>query len=410
MIFAQENNRPILGKDTTFVLNSKAKAMIAKEGKDNVLNGVIGALYDDEGNLALMASVVEENRELEAIDFFEYAPIKGLPAYREAVIKDLFRDYQAKRFVEAVATTGGTGTISSAIANYTQRFDTVLTSDWYWAPYNSLCIQQERKLETFEFFKKDGSFNIEGMAEKIKKIAKEQKRLLILLNTPCHNPTGYSLSTDDWDKLISVINDNEISDASICLLVDISYLEFSGDIVDSRKFLPKLDELNDNVLALIGYSASKSYTAYGARTGAVICMAQTREIADEFLDVSEYFCRNTWSNSSRAGQTIVANIWASEDKVKRIDRERTAFREMLQKRGQIFENEARRLGLDVVPFSAGFFVCIACDNSTEVSRALEEKGAFVLPLKKGIRISIASLSEKKCLKMARLIAEVMKKD
>ena len=381
--------------------------MIAQKGKDKVLNGVIGSLLDDDGNLLILDSVAEENKKLNARDFFEYAPIKGLPDYRKAVVKDLFREYKPKRFVEAVATTGGTGTISSAISNYTKRNDQVLTSNWYWTPYSSLCRQQERRLVTFDFFKGDGTFNIEGMAEKIKEMAKSQGRLLILLNSPCHNPTGYSLSEYDWDKLIKALNDPEISKTSITLLVDVAYLEFSGDLVESRKFLSKLDRLNDNVLTLIAYSASKSYTAYGARTGALICMAPNREVVDEFVRVTEYSCRNTWSNSPRAGQTIVANIWKSKEKIARVDAERRAFRDLLRRRGEAFEKEAKNLGLEVVPFKAGFFTCIACDNPNKVSMSLEEKGAFVLPLAQGIRVSIASLSEEKAIKMARLIAEVL---
>lgn len=407
MFFAQENNRVIPKEDTTFALNSRAKEMIAQKGKDEVLNGVIGSLLDDDGNLLIMDTVIEENKKLRAEDFFEYAPIKGIPQYRTAVIKDLFRDYKPKRYVQAVATTGGTGTISSAISNYSKRGDLVLTSNWYWAPYNSLCSQQERRLITFDFFKENASFNIEGMVRKIKELAEKQESLLIILNTPCHNPTGYSLTDLDWDKLIKALNGPEISKTSITLLVDVAYLEFSGDLVESRKFLSKLDKLNDNILALIAYSASKSYTAYGARTGALICMAPNEEIAEEFVRVTEFSCRNSWSNAPRAGQTIIANIWACQEKVARVDEERKSFRSLLQKRGEAFEKEAKKLGLNVVPFKSGFFVCIACDNPLETSKRLEEKGAFVLPLKLGIRVSIAALSEEKSIKMARLIAEAL---
>ncbi len=31
----------------------------------------------------------------------------------------------------------------------------------------------------------------------------KQNRLVIVINDPCHNPTGYSLSEDEWKKVIS---------------------------------------------------------------------------------------------------------------------------------------------------------------------------------------------------------------
>ena len=28
---------------------------------------------------------------------------------------------------------------------------------------------------------------------------------MIILNTPAHNPTGYSLTLEDWDKVIDIL-------------------------------------------------------------------------------------------------------------------------------------------------------------------------------------------------------------
>ena len=43
-----------------------------------------------------------------------------------------------------------------------------------------------------------------------------------------------------------------------------------------------------------------------------------------------------------------------------------------------------------------FFVSIPCDDSDAVASKLEEKGIFTVPLEKGIRVSVASVSEEKC--------------
>ena len=47
---------------------------------------------------------------------------------------------------------------------------------------------------------------------------------------------------------------------------------------------------------------------------------------------------------------------------------------MLLERGRVFEEAAIKEGLNVVPFDAGFFACIACDKSDEISEKLAEKG------------------------------------
>ena len=49
MIFAAQQGRKIPKEDKIFGISNRAKAMIAKEGKDKVVNATIGALLDDNG-------------------------------------------------------------------------------------------------------------------------------------------------------------------------------------------------------------------------------------------------------------------------------------------------------------------------------------------------------------------------
>ena len=51
--------------------------MIAKEGKENVVNATVGALLDDNGDLVVLSSVVDVLKNLEPQDYAEYAPIGG---------------------------------------------------------------------------------------------------------------------------------------------------------------------------------------------------------------------------------------------------------------------------------------------------------------------------------------------
>ena len=66
MIFAAKQNRNIPKEDKIFGISNRAKAMIAKEGKDKVVNATIGALLDDEGELIVLSSVDEGIRGIRA--------------------------------------------------------------------------------------------------------------------------------------------------------------------------------------------------------------------------------------------------------------------------------------------------------------------------------------------------------
>ena len=63
---------------------------------------------------------------------------------------------------------------------------------------------------------------------------------------------------------------------------------------------------------------------------------------------------------------------------------------------EAFEEAADECGLEMVPFDAGFFASIPCQNPDQVAARLEKEGIFLVPLAKGLRVSIASVSEEVC--------------
>lgn len=408
MIFAQENGRKMPKEDKIFAISGKARAMIAEKGKDAVANATIGALLDDNGDLVVLSSVLEALKTLQPTDYAEYAPIGGTPAFKKAVQRAAFgAGFKPTRHVEVCATPGGTGSIRNTISNYSRPGDKVLTSDWFWAPYRTISQEIGRDIATYELFDADGKFNIADFSSKVRALTKAQGELVILLNTPAHNPTGYSLSDEDWDQVIACLNEAAGS-GRITLFVDAAYIDFAGDEEQYRSFLPKLETLDAGVLPVIGYSASKTLTLYGMRCGAMICLAPTAEIAAEFKQVTEFSSRGSWSNSVHAGQSVLAKIYDDPQLMAQVGSERETYRNMLIRRGRTFEKTLRGEGLENVPFDAGFFTCIACDDPDAVSAELMKDGIFVVPLAKGIRISVASISEEKCVRAAKAIARVMK--
>ena len=406
-ILAKQNGRTIPLEDKIFGISSRAKAMIAEKGADKVINATIGSLLDDEGKLVVLSSVVDTMKTLNPVDFADYAPIGGTPQFREAVKKAAFGSFQPSCFTEAVATPGGTGAIRNTISNYSRMGDKILTSDWHWAPYNTIAGELGRCIDTYPMFDENGMFHLNAFGEKVRELIAEQKSLVIILNTPAHNPTGYSLTLEDWSGVLNVLRGEAGKAESIVLLVDAAYIDFAGDEEEYRRFLPELEKLPENILPIIAYSLSKTYTLYGTRCGAMICMAQTAEVAAEFRRVCEFSSRGSWSNSAKLAQVILSKIYADEELLKKVNEERAEYREMLIQRGRAFEEEAQKAGLEIVPFDAGFFASIPCDNPDEISRKLEKEGLFIVPLAKGLRVSVASVSEAACRKIPAMVKKTM---
>ena len=407
MRFVEVNGRTIPREDKIFAINGRAKAMAAEKGKDKVANATIGALLDDEGDLIVMASVVAALKELSPADFAEYAPISGLPGFKEAVKKALFGTYRTDRFVEVCASPGGTGAVRNAISNYSKPGDIVLTSDWFWAPYRTIAQEIGRDLTTYTLFTEEGGFNLTSFAGTAEELVDRQGSVVIILNTPAHNPTGYSLTDEDWQGVVRELN-RIAEKGRVTLLMDVAYIDFAGDETECRFFFSRLEELSDKVLPLLAYSASKTLTLYGMRCGALVCMTKDEEAAEEFRRAAEFSSRGSWSNCARAGQVIMDKVFNDEALMDKVAEERAFFRDQLLARGRVFEETLRREGVMNVPFDAGFFTCVACEDPDAVSAALEKEGIFVVPLAKGVRISVASLSEEKCIRAAKAVAAVCK--
>ncbi len=410
MIIAQQNGRTTIGApDRLFGVSSKAKERIAEIGKENVIDSTIGVLLGDDGNLVVLDSVMKAINSLSPEDYARYAPILGVPAYLEAVKKAVFLDGIPEGvYVEACYTPGGTGAIRNAISGYTTAGDKVLTSDWHWAPYNLVAAELGRKVETYTLFDAEDKFNADSFAAKTEEILASQDEIVIIINTPAHNPTGYTFTDEDWNKALAVLT--KYTDKQIALVVDIAYLDFSGDKHEYRKFLNKLAGLPQNILPLIAFSASKGYTMYGMRCGALLCMAPTPEIAKEFKDVMSVECRASWSNGNRSAMTAVANLVNDDQLFTGLQEEREKFLAILNRRGQVFMEEAKKIGLRLCPYDSGFFVVVPCASAAvadAVGLKLQEFNIFTIVLGSGIRVSVASNTEDECRRMPAKIKEAI---
>lgn len=400
------NGREIPEGDRNFTAVSKAKAAIAAKGKDAVTNATVGALYDDNADLVVLSSVERTFKGLSGTDFAEYAPIAGTPGFREAVKKAAFGSYVPKSFIGIVATPGGTGSISNAVNNYSCPGDRILTHNWYWGPYKSIAIEQGKSLETFEMFDGEGSFNIGDFGYKVSKLLRNQEYLVIILNTPASNPTGYSLSLDDWYGVKKVLDGVDL-EKKVTLVIDAAYIDYAGEEDQVREFLPVIDNLRANILPVIAYSASKTFTMYGSRCAAMICLAHSPEVAAEFEKVGSFFARTAWSNSPRAPQTVIEKIYNDPDLLAETNAERKHWRDMLLARGKAFETEAANIGLEIVPFRAGFFITIPYRDPEALCDALGKKDIFLIPVDGGVRVSVAAATEDRCRRMPAVIKETI---
>lgn len=407
-IFAEGNGRVITGKDKIFGISNLAKEAVARDGRENVINATIGALISDEGELIVLSSMVDVLKDMKPAEFAEYAPIAGIPEYLEILPRAAFGNYRPDGYIEACATPGGTGTIRNTISCYSAYGDTVLTSNWHWSPYNVIATEIGRKVETYEMFDEEEHLNLKGMEAKIREILERQDRIVIIFNAPAHNPTGYTPTDAEWDELVEVLKRCGADGKKITMLLDIAYIDFAGDSEKARQFLPKFGNMPDNILVIAGFSASKGFTFYGLRTGAMLCITQNKEIAEEFKRVTSFASRGSWSNGVRVGQLALAKVFNDEALLKKVFDERKIYENLLSARCSAFKEAAAEADLKTCPFSGGFFVTVPCANDDAVNEELFKDNIFGIAIGGGVRIAISAISEDACRKIPAKLAAAIK--
>ena len=400
------NGREIPEGDKAFRASERAQEATKKYGKADVINATVGALYDDAGDLVVFESVDKVMKSLEPKDYAAYGPIAGTPGFKKAMLKAVLGNYEPKSYTCVVAVPGGTAGVRNAVANYSCPGDKILTHSWHWAPYKTIAAEIYRGIEYFEMFNEEGGFNTEDFDYKVKKLTRNQEHLVVILNTPAGNPTGYSLSMDDWYAVKKTLDEVPL-EKKVALVIDSAYIDYAGEPDEVRAFLPVIDNLRSNILPIIASSASKTFTLYGARCAAMICLAHSPEVAEEFGKLNAFSARATWSNPPIAPQKVIERIYADEALLAGVEAERAEARNMVLARGRAFEEEAKNCGLEIVPFSAGFFVMVPCDEPDLLCDKLAEKNVFLMPFDKGVRVSLAAASEEKCRRLPAIIKETM---
>jgi aromatic-amino-acid transaminase len=406
-VIPSHQSRP--SDDPIFALNKEAS--LRREHGETVVNATVGALLDDDGKLAVLPSAARAVREVDPVEWATYAPIAGNPAFLRAVVDDVLGgEPELHAAAVASATPGGSGALRHAIANFLEPGQSLLTSSYYWGPYQTLCDEADRKVSTFRMFQPRpdggaGGLDEDAFDQALRAQLTEQKRALVFLNDPCHNPTGYSMRLEEWRGVVARVVERS-SLGAVTLLVDMAYFAYGAH--EPRAFLRELRPLLGKAALLFAWSASKTFTHYGLRVGALVaCLADAKERAVTENALS-YSSRGTWSNCTRGGQAAVTRLLTDGPLAAACDEERAKLKGLLRSRVEAFNALAPARGLRYPRYEGGFFVTVFHDDPVAKAAAMREKGVFVVPQKApsggqgqgALRVALCSVAEKD---VARLV-------
>jgi aromatic-amino-acid transaminase len=161
------------------------------------------------------------------------------------------------------------------------------------------------------------------------------------------------------------------------------------------------------------WSASKSYTQYGARVGALVVVDPDVARRKRTQDSLTFSCRGTWSNCNHAGMLAVARLVSDSELRVKVEAERAGLKRLLDGRVQAFNGAAKSIArgeLRYPRYDGGFFSTVFVPEGRDpltLAASLRDRGVFLVPQGQGLRIGLCSVPERDVPRLVEALAATM---
>jgi aromatic-amino-acid transaminase len=286
---------PILG------LNEQFNA----DTNPNKINMGVGVYFDDNGKLPLLQCVqAAEKTMMDKPTPRGYLPIDGIVAYDNAVKALVFgadSEPVTSGRVATIQAIGGTGGLKIG-ADFLKRVSPnakVLISDPSWENHRALFTNAGFDVDTYAYYDaaKRG-VNFEGMLASLNTAS---PGTIIVLHACCHNPTGYDITSAQWDQVIAVVKAKELTP-----FLDMAYQGFGYGIAEDGAVIQKF--VAAGLSFFVSTSFSKSFSLYGERVGGLSVLCKDKEEAGRVLSQLKIVIRTNYSNPPIHGGAVVAAV------------------------------------------------------------------------------------------------------
>lgn len=395
-------------KGNALAIGKEAREAKAKDS--TVIDSTIGMLFDEDGKFFTFNVVEKVSNELSSKEKYSYGSSAGDPDFHEALYEWIFQEeldfIKQNMYLGCISTPGGSGAICNTFSNYLDTGNKVLLPSLMWTNYIQMANEQMLSYDTYELFDNDGNFNLRDFENKIHLMKQSQGRVVVVINDPCQNPTGYSMKYSEWIGVVDIINDASRDGTPVVLLYDMAYIDYDKRGLEaSRRNIKLFTNFNSNVLCILAFSGSKTLGLYGLRVGAQIAMSKSNDTILDFKQANDFSARGMWSGTSTLGQTIITKV-LTENK-QEFKEELTYARNLLIERANLFIEQAKIEGLNHYPYDCGFFVTVPCNKPKEVFDKLKDKGLYVLPLDIGIRVTLSSITKQEIIRSVKILKETI---
>ncbi|MBZ5875282.1 MULTISPECIES: amino acid aminotransferase [Chromohalobacter] len=363
----------------------------------------VGVYRDAHGNTPVMRAVKEaEARLLKNETTKSYIGSHGDPRYGQAVLELVLGAQSpvlAANRASATQSPGGTGALRLAADFIKSQLPGkgIWVSDPTWPNHLGIFHAAGVELKKYPYVDADNRLDFEGMLSALQQIPEGD---VVLLHACCHNPSGFDLSREQWQRVLEVVRERRLLP-----LVDFAYQGF-GDGLDADAYGPRLLAENlDEVM--ITSSCSKNFGVYRERTGCMIMIARDSEQMENVRSQMAIVARENYSNPPAHGGAVVAEI-LHDDALATVWREElTEMRDRINGLRRDFVEALKPYGLDerfaFIAEQRGMFSYTGL-SPEQVDRLRDEFGIYMV---RSGRANVAGLSQENLPYVAKAIAAVV---
>lgn len=349
--------------------------------RSDIIDATVGMLFDEEQKLLTFESICSVLKSIDPADYLAYGPSTGSKDLKAAILSFILAgiNYQVKKSFHTYLSVGGTGALS--MCSYCLSGTTYLVPDLFWPNYKNIFDLNDSNTIFYRYN------NVRDLIDQIQSVEPKES-ITILINDPAENPTGFSYSEGDYFVLRDFLNTYAKMREGINVIMDIAYNDYSKDPTKIYRFVDSLDQ---TISTFITYSASKSLSLYGLRTGALLVNSKR---VDEYDSMINLYARKTYSCPPNIGFVALRKLSEDYKQLQLYYYELSRARELLSKRGQALINELNSAGIKYETYRDGFYLTlVGMRDSIALCKRLEKRGTYLVPLDKDrVRIAICSLN------------------
>ncbi len=409
---AQELNETLKGSVVEALMSDMGKRMYFPNGiisqggeaaKDAYFaNGTIGMAVADKTPIEL-DSYKKIMPDLNPRETVAYEKTAGNPELRK-IWKDKLLEknpsLKDKQISLPILVPGLTAALSYVADLFVDENKPLLAADPCWDNYELIaCARRGAEFHQFKCFDEKG-LNLADLEKTMKEEAEKYGSVRVILNFP-QNPSGYSPTKDEVQKITKIVKDIAESGKQVLVLSDDAYfgLNYEDDI-EPQSLFAYMADLHENVLAIKADGPTKEDFAWGFRTGFLtfaskgLNQAQIDALQVKFMSA----IRSSVSCSSTPSQAIIKHAFMNPDH----DAQKAELRKMLHRRYDLvrkFVNTHTSSVLTPLPFNSGYFMAFdvkKIDAEDLRKRVLAEKGIGVIQINpQTLRVAFSSIDEEK---------------